>query len=61
LSQFNAECADTDWSKEMSLQDPDHVLSNKCTTTCKIHIRQNTIPWVTPDILQLLKKKWTWT
>jgi len=21
-------CADTDWSNEMSLQDPDHVLSN---------------------------------
>lgn len=67
LSQFNAEFADTDWSNEMSLQNPDHVLSNfhrrvetirqKCTTTCKIHIRQNTVPWVTPDILQLLKKK----
>lgn len=56
-----------DWSNEMSLQNPDHVLSNfhrrvetirqKFTTTCKIHIRQNTVPWVTSDILQLLKKK----
>jgi len=49
------------------LQNPDHVLSNfhkrvktirlKYTTACKIHIRQNTVPWLTPDILQLLKKK----
>lgn len=70
LSQFNAEFADADWSNEMSLQDPDHVLLNfhkrvetirqKFTTTCKIYIRQNTIPWVTPDIMQLLKKKATY-
>lgn len=66
LSQFNAEFADTDWSNEMSLQNPDHVLSNfhrrvetirQKFTTCKIHIRQNTVPWVTSDILHLLKKK----
>jgi len=35
------------------------TIHQKCTTTCKIHIRQNTILWVTPDIVQLLKKKAT--
>lgn len=53
-TMFNAEIKNTDWSEDIYLSNPNHILTNfynklettrqKYTSTCKIPIRQNKIP-----------------
>lgn len=67
LPQFNAEISNINWDHELSLDNPDQILSQfhtkteaireKFITAVKLHTKQRKLPWVTLELVQLLKQK----
>lgn len=67
LSQFNADFSATNWSDELSLEDPEQILTqfrtklhkiqNKYATVSKNRSRKSKLPWINSKIIQLLKLK----
>lgn len=69
LPQYETDIKNIDWNSQLALDDPEQIIADfhnrletiqkKHITTRKIRLRQNKLPWINTDILNLIKQKTT--